>query len=46
MWLEGLGKLKNPITSSGIDLATFRLAALRLNQLRYRVPPPVRVVSD
>jgi hypothetical protein len=27
------------MTPSGIEPATFRLAALRLNQLRYRVPP-------
>jgi hypothetical protein len=26
-WLEGLGQLKNPLTSSQIDPATFRLAA-------------------
>jgi hypothetical protein len=25
--LEGLGQLKNPVTSSGIDAATSRLAA-------------------
>jgi hypothetical protein len=34
VWLEGLGQLKNPVTSSGIETAT-----LQLNQLRYRVPP-------
>jgi hypothetical protein len=28
MRLEGLGQLKNPITSSGIELATFRLEAV------------------
>jgi hypothetical protein len=38
MRLEGFGKLKNPMTSSGIEPATFRLLARRLNQLRYRVP--------
>jgi hypothetical protein len=27
VWLEGLGQLKNPATSSGIELATSRLAA-------------------
>jgi hypothetical protein len=32
--LEGLDQLKNPMTSSGIEPATFQ----RLNQLRYRVP--------
>jgi hypothetical protein len=36
--LEGLGQLKNPMTSSGIEPATFRLEAQSLNQLRYRVP--------
>jgi hypothetical protein len=33
--LEGLGTLKNPMTSSGIEPATFRLVELCLNQLRY-----------
>jgi hypothetical protein len=37
--LEELRHLKNPMTSSGIVLATFRLLAYYLNQLRYRVPP-------
>jgi hypothetical protein len=39
--LEGLGKLKkkkNPMSSSGIESAPFRLVAYCLNQLRYRVP--------
>jgi hypothetical protein len=36
--LEGLGQLKNPVTSLGIDPVTFRLVAQCLNQLRYRVP--------
>jgi hypothetical protein len=36
--LEGSGKFKNPMTSSGIEPETFRLVAQRLNQLRYRVP--------
>jgi hypothetical protein len=37
--LERLRKLKNLMTSSGIEPATFRFVAYRLNQLRYRVPP-------
>jgi hypothetical protein len=37
--LEGLGQLKNPMTSSGIESATFRLVAECHNQLRYCVPP-------
>jgi hypothetical protein len=40
MRLEGLGKLRNPVTWSGIEPATFRLVAQCLNQLRYPVPPP------
>jgi hypothetical protein len=36
--LEGLGRLKIPMTSSGIETAIFRLLALCLNQLRYCVP--------
>jgi hypothetical protein len=38
--LEGLGQLKNPMTSSRIEPATFRLVAECLNQLRYaeRIP--------
>jgi hypothetical protein len=36
--LEGLGQLKNPMTSSGIEPATFQLVTQCLNQLRYRVP--------
>jgi hypothetical protein len=38
MRLQGLGQLRNPITSSGIEPATFRLIAQCLNQLRYRMP--------
>jgi hypothetical protein len=37
VWLEGLGQLKNPMTSSGIETATFRIVAYCLNQLRYRI---------
>jgi hypothetical protein len=41
--LEGSGQLKNPMTSLGIEPATFRLVAECLNQLRYRVPYKVEV---
>jgi hypothetical protein len=33
--LEGLGKLKSRMTSTGKEPATFRLVAQCLNQLRY-----------
>jgi hypothetical protein len=36
--LEGLGQSKNPVTSSGIELANFWLEAQCLNHLRFRVP--------
>jgi hypothetical protein len=36
--LEGIDQLKIPITSSGIEPATFRLVAECLNHLCYRVP--------
>jgi hypothetical protein len=36
--LEGLGQLKNPMTSSGYEPTTFRLGAYCL---RYRVSPDV-----
>jgi hypothetical protein len=35
---ERTGQLKNPMTSSGIKPATFRLAAQCLNQLHYHMP--------
>jgi hypothetical protein len=44
MRLEGVGQLKNPITSSGIEPATFRLVAYCLNHLRYRVSPSAHVL--
>jgi hypothetical protein len=34
--LEGLGQLKNLMTSPGIEPATLGLVAFCLNQLRYR----------
>jgi hypothetical protein len=43
--LEGWGQLKNPITSSGIEPATFRLVAQCLNQVRSRVPPAYSVYN-
>jgi hypothetical protein len=39
--LEGLGQLKNPVISSGIEPATFLLVAYFLNQVHHRVPPLV-----
>jgi hypothetical protein len=36
--LEVLDQLKNPMSSSRIEAAVFRLVAQCLNQLRYRVP--------
>jgi hypothetical protein len=38
MRLEELGTLKNPMTSSELEAATFRFVVLCLNQLHYRVP--------
>jgi hypothetical protein len=34
--LEGLDQFKNPMASSGIETAIFRLVAQYLNQLLYR----------
>jgi hypothetical protein len=39
--LEGLGQLKNPMSSLGFEPATFRLVAQFLNELRYGVPRQV-----
>jgi hypothetical protein len=36
--MEGLGQLKNPLTSFGIEPATFKFVAQCLNQLGYYVP--------
>jgi hypothetical protein len=36
--LEGLGQLKNPMTSLGIEPTTFRLVAQCPNQLHYCMP--------
>jgi hypothetical protein len=44
--LEGLGQLKNPMTSSEIEHTTFRLPAQSLNQLRYRVPPSAPTIMS
>jgi hypothetical protein len=38
VWLEGLGQLKNPMTSSKIEPATFQLVAQWINKLCYHVP--------
>jgi hypothetical protein len=38
--LDGLGQLKNPVTSLEIEPATFRLAAYCLNQLGHRCENP------
>jgi hypothetical protein len=46
MRLEGLGQLKNPMNSSEIELATFRLVAQCLTQLRYRVPNASKLIRQ
>jgi hypothetical protein len=38
MRLKGLGPLKNPMNSSGIEPTTFLLVAQCLNEMRYRLP--------
>jgi hypothetical protein len=38
MLLEGLSQLKNLVTTSEIEPATFRLVEEYLNQIRYRAP--------
>jgi hypothetical protein len=38
VWLERSSQMKSPIISSGIESATFQLAAKCLNQLCYNVP--------
>jgi hypothetical protein len=43
--LEGLGKPKNPMISSGIETGTFRVVEEYLNQQRYRVPRYARAVA-
>jgi hypothetical protein len=35
--MEGLDQLINPMTSSGIEPATYRFVAQHFNQVRYRV---------
>jgi hypothetical protein len=42
--LEGLGKLEDLLTSSGLEPATFRFLAYCLNQPRYRVSPIIIIV--
>jgi hypothetical protein len=41
--LEGVDQLKNAMTLSGNEPATFRLVAQCANQLRYRVPTIIPV---
>jgi hypothetical protein len=39
MQLEGLGQLKNPVTSSGIEPVTFQLVAICLHFLHKILTP-------
>jgi hypothetical protein len=43
--MEGLGKLKNPMTSSGVEPTTVQLVAYSLNQLSYRVPSILTIIE-
>jgi hypothetical protein len=43
VWLECLGQLKNPFTSSGIETTALLLVVQCLKQLRYRLPLETRM---